>query len=76
MLSILSFYQTDHSTLWWMVEKLVNIVSVVPQGCVFGLVIVPFDSENKMLKAVLPSPSAVAESLIRDHGMVSESCDR
>ena len=64
-------------------SKLVNVVSGVPQYSVSEL----FPSlENKLigyaddptLMAVVPSPGirvAVAESLIRDLGVVSEWCD-
>ena len=74
-------------------SKLVNVVSGVPQGSVFGpLSFLLYTSElisileNKLigyaddstLMAVVPSPGvmvAVAESLIREHGRVSEWCD-
>ena len=74
-------------------SKLVNVVSGVPQGSVFGpLLYLLYTSElfsileNKLigyaddstLMAIVPSPGvrvAVAESLIRDHGRVSEWCD-
>ena len=74
-------------------NKLVNVVSGVPEGSVLGpLLYLLFTSklfsilENKLigyaddstLMAVVPSPGvrvAVAESLIRDLGRVSEWCD-
>ena len=74
-------------------SKLVNVVTGMPQGSVFGpLLFLLYISdlfsilENKLigyaddstLMAVVPSPSvrvAVAESLIRDLGKVSEWCD-
>ena len=55
-------------------SKLVNVVSGLPQGSVFGLLLfLLFTSE--LLMAVVPSPGVrvtVAESLFRDLGMVSE----
>ena len=74
-------------------NKLVNVVSGVPQGSVLvPLLFLLYTSElfsileNKLigyadvstLMAVVPSPDdriTVAESLIRDHGRVSEWCD-
>ena len=69
-------------------SKLVNVVSGVPQGSVLGLYTSELFSisENKLisyadystLMAVVRSPgvrAAVAESLIRDLGRVSERCD-
>ena len=96
VLSILTQFLSDRSQ-HVMVDgcrsKLVNVVSGVPQGSVFGpLLFLLYTSElfyvleNKLigyaddstLIAVVPSPGlrvAVAESLIRDLGRVSEWCD-
>ena len=82
--------QSQHVMVDGCWSKLVNVVSGVPQGSVFGpllfllytLELFPI-LENKLisyaddstLMAVVPSPGirvAVAESLIRDLGRVSE----
>ena len=85
--------RSQHVMVYGCRSKLVNVVSGVPQGSIFGpLLFLLYTSElfsileNKLmgyaddstLMAVVPSPGvrvAVAESLIRDLGRVSEWCD-
>ena len=85
--------RSHHVMVYGCRSKLVNVVSGVPQGSVFGLLLFLLYTselfsilENKLigyaddstLMAVVPSPGvrvAVAESLIRDLGRISEWCD-